>query len=76
MRGQPINLTLNDAARTAVKAFRDSKPWRGTRDERGDHFAELHRQLCRAYDLETMLVRDDHSIDPDGTSAGSGYSPR
>jgi hypothetical protein len=66
---------LNPAARAAVKAFRDAKPWRGVRDERGDKFAELHRGLCRAYGLETMLVRDDGG-DPEGSSGASTFDPR
>jgi hypothetical protein len=65
---------LNPAARAAVKAFRDAKPWRGTRDERGGKFAELHRGLCRAYHRETMLIRDDG--DPDGSSGSSAFDGR
>jgi hypothetical protein len=65
---------FNPAARAAVKSFRDSKPWRGTVGERANKFAELHRGLCRAYDLETMLLHDDAG-DPGrvGSSGGSAY---
>src|SRR4051812_40261062 len=68
---------FNPAARSAVKAFRDAKPWRGTVGERAEKFAVLHRGLCRAYDLETMLVRDDAG-DPEhtGSSAASRYDAR
>ena len=55
-RERPTSLNLNDAARAAIKTCRDSKPWRGTAEERGDKFADLHRGLARAYDLETMLL--------------------
>jgi hypothetical protein len=51
----PQSFTLNDAARAAVKAFRDSKPWRGTGQERLKKFETLHRGLCRAFDCETIL---------------------
>ncbi|MBL8866464.1 MAG: hypothetical protein JNK93_12970 [Planctomycetia bacterium] len=63
---------FNDAARAAIKAFRSAKPWRGSVAERGDKFAELHRSLCRAYDLETILVRDEIG-DPHHTGS-SGHS--
>jgi hypothetical protein len=60
---RPISMqrpfALNDAANAAVKAFRDAKPWRGTAEERLAKFTELHRGLCRAYGLETILVRDE-----------------
>jgi len=65
--------TLNPAGRTAIKRFRDNKPWQGTLLERGDKFAELHRQLCAAYDLETILLRDDRK--PEASSAGSTFNP-
>ena len=75
MADRPTNRTtfvLNPAARGAIKAFRDSKPWQGTREGRGAKFAELHRGLCRAYDLETMLVREDNDSSEDtGTSTRS-----
>lgn len=68
---------LNAAAKVAVKAFRDSKPWRGTLEERADKFAELHRGMCRAYDLETILVRDDAGdITHEQCSGGSEYDAR
>lgn len=66
--------TLNAAGRAAVKAFRNAKPWQGTLIERGDKVAELHRGLCRAYDLETILTRDD--TDPDAPSLESGVDLR
>lgn len=68
------HLTLTDAARQALKTFRDSKPWKGTTEERADKFADLHRGLCRAYDLETMLVRDDNPR-WDESSLASTYNP-
>lgn len=67
-------LTLNDAARAAIKAFRDAKPWRGDLTERGEKFANLHRALTRAYDMETILVRDDR--DATGCSGGSATDLR
>jgi len=68
---------LNPTARQSIKSFRDAKPWKGTLGERAAKFAELHRGLCRAYDLETMLVRDEAG-DPDhtGSSAASRYDAR
>lgn len=62
--------TLTPTARAAVKAFRDAKPWRGSPDERAEKFKALHRELCRAYDLETVLARDDRS----GECVSSGFS--
>ena len=50
-------------------------PNRGAAErERGDKFAELHRELCRAYDLETILVRDDSN--PNGFSGASAFDDR
>lgn len=69
-------LALNDAGKAAIKAFRDAKPWRGTESERSEKFATLHRELTRAYDLETTLVRDDRTCDASGTSAHSQFDPR
>lgn len=71
MRSEPI--TLNPAGRAALKAFRDSKPWKGTVDQRADKFAELHRGLIAAYELETLLVRDDQTVDPNGSSGASMF---
>ena len=68
---QPTVLILNDAAKLAVKKWRDAKPWQGTEQEKGDKMAEVHRELCRAYDLETILVRDDSN--PNGFSGGSAF---
>jgi len=81
MSREIINVfALNPAARSAIKAFRDSKPWQGTLEERVGKFTELHRGLCRSYDLETMLVRDDEgNPEFDGgpmTSAFSYYDTR
>lgn len=67
--------TFNEAGHAAMRAFRDAKPWRGTLEERAGKFAELHRSLCRAYDLETIMVRDVEG-DPTGTSAGSLFDRR
>jgi hypothetical protein len=69
--------TLTPETRQAIKSFRDAKPWRGDLAERAEKFSTLHRGLCRAYDLETILVRDD-AADPDhtGTSGGSYFDPR
>jgi len=69
-------LKLNAAAKVAVKAFRDAKPWQGTDAERGDKYAELHRGLCAAYGLETLLVRDDTSGEEHTSSGGSRYMVR
>jgi hypothetical protein len=65
--------SLNAAAKTAVKAFRDAKPWQGSIEERGDKFAELHRGLTNAYNLETMLLRDDS--EPNAASGESRFDP-
>lgn len=71
------SITLNEASHAAMRAFRDSRPWRGSLQERADKFAQFHRNLCRAYDLETILVRDDEN-DPacTGTSARSVFDRR
>lgn len=76
MRNSTATIELNPAARQAIKNIRDAKPWRGPLQERADKFATLHREMCRAYDLETMLVRDD-AFDPEctGTSGGSFFNP-
>ena len=74
MREQPNSLNLNAAASEAIKAFRDAKPWQGTPDERLAKFTELHRGLARAYDLETILVREGN--DEQGASGGSFFAPR
>jgi len=74
MRERAIGLELNAAGREAVKAFRDAKPWRGTPEERLAKFTELHRGLARAYDLETILIREGN--DEEGASAGSCFAPR
>lgn len=66
-------LSLNTQAKAAVKAFRDAKPWKGTDLERGDKFAELHRGICAAHNLETLLVRDDSSGDERTPSDNSRF---
>lgn len=67
---------LTPAARQAIRSFRDAKPWKGSVEERAAKFADLHRSLCRAYDLETMLVRDDSGDhEHTGTSARSYFDP-
>ncbi|MCE9533964.1 MAG: hypothetical protein K8T89_23005 [Planctomycetes bacterium] len=39
----------------ALRAFRRSKPWRGTFNERREKFGKLHEELCRVYGLCTQL---------------------
>jgi len=74
MRFHPTTLNLNEAATTAIKAFRDAKPWRGTPEEKLAKFTDLHRGLARAYDLETMLLRGDS--DEFGASGASYFALR
>ena len=74
MRSQPTVLILNDAAKLAVKKWRDAKPWQRTEQEITKKLTEVHRELCRAYDLETILVRDDSN--PNGFSGRSAFNAR
>jgi hypothetical protein len=67
------NATFNPNALRAVRAFRRSKPWRGTVDERIAKFRTLNAALAAAYgipepDLRPCLI--------DSGVAGNGmYSP-
>jgi hypothetical protein len=49
--------TFKPAACNALRAFRSSKPWRGTLEERRRKFEHLHPAMLAAYELPgAMLV--------------------
>lgn len=60
-------LTFKPDALRAIKAFRRSKPWRGTLDERWVKLQSLHAELVRVYRLETTLQQ--------GRQGENCYSP-
>lgn len=55
----------------AVKAFRRSKAWRGTEEERQVKFKALHDALCTVYGLTTRLVFQNTT----GSSGSSHFIP-
>src|SRR5262245_58523333 len=48
--------TFHPACLRALRAFRRSKPWRGTVGERIAKFRRLHAELCMVYGLWTTLA--------------------
>lgn len=44
------------AVLAAVRDFRDSKPWAGTREEREEKFKTLHAAFCSAYEINLRLA--------------------
>jgi hypothetical protein len=56
----------------AIRAFRATKPWRGTLQERFEKFKQLHKALCGAYGMTTTLKA---SWQEDGSSGASYYDP-
>lgn len=61
------------AALAALRAFRRSRPWRGTIIERLEKFQHLHAALCAAYGLSTRLRCVD--VDRNRCSGSSSYTP-
>jgi hypothetical protein len=67
-------MTFLPAALRAVRAFRRSKPWRGTVGERRAKFEQLNRDLAAAYGIAVpRLVFAD--VEANAFSGDSGYSP-
>ena len=57
---------------SAVKEFRQAKPWRGDLEERKAKFGALHLRLCAAYDLKQGLAFAD-DIEPIGNDGLSRF---
>jgi len=70
-------LTLSASATAALKAFRDSKPWRGSLDQRREKFETFHAALCEATGLTPELVLLEVERDAGVVTGGNGgYSGR
>jgi hypothetical protein len=57
------NMTFNRAALAALRAFKASRPWRGSLDERHRKFRMLHHALCIAYRIDPppqLIFGNDH----------------
>ena len=67
------NMTFNPSALRAVKAFAESKPWRGTVDERREKFRQVNAALSAAYGISTPALGFADSSD--GDSGSSFYRP-
>jgi hypothetical protein len=48
--------TYRPDALRALRAFRSTKPWRGTAAERRAKFRRLHRELCGVYGVRPRLT--------------------
>lgn len=67
-------MTFRAAALAALRAFRNSHPWRGSIDERHQKIRRLHGDLCAAYGLHPqprLVFGNDHV----SCSGGSCYIP-
>ncbi len=64
---------LNPAAKTALKKFRASKPWRGTFEERWEKFMTLRQKLSEACDVAPILeFHGNEQLDRPGNGAWLG----
>ena len=55
----------------AIKAYRRSKPWQGTLDERMAKLLTLHQALCTHYQIEATLILLPGRELPDGQGMGN-----
>ena len=55
----------------ALKAFRSTKPWRGTLEERKAKFRVIHAELNRIYNRSVVLVLD--GVREPETKLGNGW---
>lgn len=56
-------MAFKPAALAALRAFKASRPWRGSLDERHEKFKTLHQALCEAYRLNPpprLVFGNDH----------------
>lgn len=67
---------LNVAAFAAVKAFRRSKAWRGTFEERLEKFTTLKTALADAYGIDPGLVIEFHGEENREQLGNGAYDPR
>lgn len=57
------NMKFNRAALAALRAFKASRPWRGSLDERHRKFRTAHDVLCVAYRIDPpprLIFGNDH----------------
>jgi hypothetical protein len=57
-------MTFRPAALTALRAFKASRPWRGSLDDRHQKFKTIHSALCEAYSLNPpprLIFGNDHA---------------
>jgi hypothetical protein len=54
--------TYRPDALRALRAFRRTKPWRGTEAERRAKFRRLHRELCRVYGVHPSLTFSEREV--------------
>lgn len=62
------------ATLSALKDFKNAKPWRGTLDERIEKFSTLINELSMIYRIKPPLL-DTSSVDPSECSDRSYYMP-
>jgi len=62
------------ATLSAMKDFKNAKPWRGTLDERVEKFSKLINALSMIYGIKPPLL-DTSSVDPSECSDRSYYMP-